>query len=202
MARYIGPKCKKCRKMSEKLFLKGDKCMTDKCVLPKRQSKETGRGRKLSHYSLQLKEKQKLKSIYGLLENQFHLLFVRARKKNPAEQLIISLERRLDNILFRLGFADSRTQARLIIRHGHIQINEKKINIPSYEVKANDQITVKTAKGKELVKRILSEKEPMPAEWLTLDKDNMSGTILRLPSREDIKDIPINTQLIVELYSK
>lgn len=202
MARYIGPKCKKCRSMGEKLFLKGNKCLTDSCVLPKRQSKDSARAKKLSHYSLQLKEKQKLKAIYGLLENQFHLLFMRARKKNPAEQLIISLERRLDNILFRLGFADSRTQARMLIRHGHILVNDKKINIPSYEVKANDYITVKTAKGKELVKRILSEKEPMPADWLTLDKDNMSGTVLRLPTREDIKDVPINTQLIVELYSK
>lgn len=202
MARYIGPKCKKCRSMSEKLFLKGDKCLTDSCVLPKRQTKNSGRPKKLSSYSLQLKEKQKLKAIYGLLENQFHLVFMRAKKKNPAEQLLISLERRLDNIIFRLGFADSRTQARLMIRHGHVLVNDKKVNIPSYEVNANDRIAVKTQKGKELVKRILADKEPMPADWLTLDKDNISGTVLRLPTRDDIKDVPINTQLIVELYSK
>ena len=202
MARYIGPKCKKCRSMSEKLFLKGDKCLTDSCVLPKRQTKNSGRPKKLSSYSLQLKEKQKLKAIYGLLENQFHLVFMRAKKKNPAEQLLISLERRLDNIIFRLGFADSRTQARLMIRHGHVLVNDKKVNIPSYEINANDRIAVKTQKGKELVKRILADKEPMPADWLTLDKDNISGTVLRLPTRDDIKDVPINTQLIVELYSK
>ncbi len=202
MARYIGPKCKRCRSMGEKLFLKGEKCFTDSCVLPKRQSKDTRRPKKLSHYSLQLKEKQKLKAIYGLLENQFHLIFERARKKNPAEQLLISLERRLDNTLFRLGFTDSRTQARLFIRHGHVLINEKKVNIPSYEVSANERIAVKDPKGKELVKKLLADKEPTPVDWLTLDKDNITGTINRLPTREDIKDIPVNTQLIVELYSK
>lgn len=202
MARYIGPKCKKCRSMGEKLFLKGDKCVTDKCVFPKRMEKNTGRPKKLSHYSLQLKEKQKLRMIYGLLESQFHLIFERARKKNPAEQLLISLERRLDNAVYRLGFADSRVQARQIIRHGHIQVNSKKVNIPSFQVSANDQITIKDKKGADLIKNILAQKEPVPAEWLALDKDNIIGTITRLPSKEDIKDIPINTQLIVELYSK
>ncbi len=202
MARYIGPKCKKCRSMGEKLFLKGDKCVTDKCVFPKRMEKNTGRPKKLSHYSLQLKEKQKLRMIYGLLESQFHLVFERARKKNPAEQLLISLERRLDNTIFRLGFADSRNQARQIIRHGHITVNSKKVNIPSYQVCTNDQIAVKDQKGINLIKNILAEKEPTPAEWLALDKDNVTGAVTRLPSKEDIKDIPINTQLIVELYSK
>lgn len=202
MARYIGPKCKKCRSMGEKLFLKGDKCVTDKCVFPKRMDKNTGRPKKLSHYSLQLKEKQKLRIIYGLLENQFRLLFERARKKNPAEQMLICLERRLDNAIYRLGFADSRTQARQIIRHGHILVNTKKVNIPSYEVNANDQISVKDKKGTDLIKGILTEKEPTPADWLSLDKENITGTILRLPTKEDVKDIPINTQLIVELYSK
>lgn len=202
MARYIGPKCKRCRRMGEKLFLKGEKCFSDSCVLPKRQSKDTRRPKKLSQYSWQLKEKQKLKAIYGLLENQFHLVFERARKKNPAEQLLISLERRLDNTLFRLGFADSRTQARLFIRHGHILVNDKKVNIPSYQVSANERIIVKDQKGQEFVKKILSDKEPMPVDWLSLDKDNIAGTVLRLPTREDIKNIPVSTQLIVELYSK
>lgn len=202
MARYTGPKCKRCRSMGEKLFLKGEKCFTDSCVLPKRQSKDTRRPKKLSHYSLQLKEKQKLKAIYGLLEKQFRLIFERARKKNPAEQLLISLERRLDNTLFRLGFVNSRTQARLFIRHGHVLVNDKKVNIPSYEVRANERIAVKDQKGKELVKKILADKEPTTVDWLALDKDNITGTIVRLPTREDIKDIPVNTQLIVELYSK
>jgi small subunit ribosomal protein S4 len=202
MARYIGPQCKRCRSAGEKLFLKGEKCFTDSCVLPKRVSKDRTRPKRISHYSLQLKEKQKLRAIYGLLENQFHLVFDRARKKNPAEQLLISLERRLDNTIFRLGFADSRAQARQIIRHGHILVNEKKVNIPSYEVSANEHITVKSKKGTELVKSIITDKEPTTVDWLSLDKDNITGTVLRLPTREDIKDIPVNTQLIVELYSK
>ncbi len=202
MARYIGPKCKKCRSMGEKLFLKGDKCLTDKCVFPKRMSKNSGRMKKLSHYSMQLREKQKLRAIYGLLENQFRLLFERARRKNPAEQMLISLERRLDNTVYRLGFADSRAQARQLIRHGHILVNQKKVNIASYAVKVNDEISVKDEKGKKLIKSILAEKEPMPTDWLALDKENMVGKVLRLPTKEDIKDIPINTQLIVELYSK
>ena len=202
MARYIGPQCKRCRSMGEKLFLKGDKCFTDACVFPKRVGKETGRPKKLSHYSLQLKEKQKLKAIYGLLEKQFRLTFDRARKKNPADRLMVSLERRLDNTIFRLGFADSRVQARQIIRHGHILVNDKKVNIPSYEVNTNQTIAVKDKKGQALVRKVLTDKEPSVADWLKLDKDNMTGAVLRLPTREDIKDIPVNTQLIVELYSK
>ncbi|MEO0083074.1 MAG: 30S ribosomal protein S4 [candidate division WOR-3 bacterium] len=202
MARYIGPKCKRCRSIGEKLFLKGEKCFTDKCVLPKRISKDSSRTKKLSHYSMQLKEKQKLKAIYGLLEKQFRLIFERARKKNPAEQLLVSLERRLDNTVYRLGFADSRTQARLLVRHGHILVNDKKVNIPSYEVKENDRISVKNGRSKEIVKRILVDKDPRTVDWLSLDKDNMVGTVLRLPTKEDIQDIPVNTQLIVELYSK
>ncbi|MCX8015465.1 MAG: 30S ribosomal protein S4, partial [candidate division WOR-3 bacterium] len=183
MARYIGPKCKRCRSLGEKLFLKGEKCFTDKCVLPKRISKDTSRTtKKLSHYSMQLKEKQKLKAIYGLLENQFRLIFERARKKNPAEQLLISLERRLDNTVYRLGFADSRSQARLLVRHGHILVNDKKVNIPSYEVNENDRISVRNGKAKEMVKRILADKDPRTVDWLALDKDNMVGTVLRLPT--------------------
>jgi len=202
MARYIGPKCKKCRTMGEKLFLKGDKCFTDACVLPKRMSREMGRPKKLSHYSLQLKEKQKLKIIYGLLETPFRLMFERARRKNPAERLMINLERRLDNTIYRLGFADSRQQARQIIKHGHILVNDKKVNIPSYEVNTEERISVKDKKGIEFVKKILADKEPTPVEWLALDKDNLAATVIRLPNREDIKDIPVNAQLIVELYSK
>lgn len=202
MARYTGPKCKRCRSMGEKLFLKGTKCFTDACVFPKRVEKEIRRGKKLSHYSLQLKEKQKLKAIYGLLESQFRLTFDRARKRNPAEQLLISLERRLDNTVYRLGFADSRVQARQIIRHGHVLVNDKKVNIPSFNVNANNQITIKDKKGQDLVRKVLADKEPTVVDWLRLDKDNMAGTIVRLPTRDDIKDIPVNTQLIVELYSK
>lgn len=203
MARYIGPKCKKCRGAGEKLFLKGNKCFTDACVLPKRSAKDTARAtKKLSHYSLQLKEKQKLKAIYGLLETQFHLMFEHVRKKNPAERLLINLERRLDNTIFRLGFANSRQQARQIIKHGHILVNDKRVNVPSYQVSPNEQIAVKDKKGIEMVKRILADKDPTPVDWLALDKDNIVGRVVRLPNREDIKNIPVNAQLIVELYSK
>jgi small subunit ribosomal protein S4 len=189
--------------MGEKLYLKGDKCFTDACILPKRMTKDNARmSKKLSHYSLQLKEKQKLKAIYGLLETQFHLMFERARKKNPAERLMINLERRLDNTIFRLGFTDSRPQARQIIKHGHILVNDKKVNIPSYEVNAAERISVKDNKSKAIIQKTLADKEPTPAEWLSLDKDNLLATVLRLPTNEDIKDVPVNAQLIVELYSK
>lgn len=203
MAKYIGPKCKRCRSIGEKLFLRGNKCFTSACVFPKRSAKDTARiTKKLSHYSLQLKEKQKLKAIYGLLENQFHLMFEQSRKKNPAERLLINLERRLDNTIFRLGFANSRSQARQIVKHGHILVNDKRVNIPSYQVSPNEQVTVKDKKGIEMVKKIVTDKDPTPVDWLKLDKDNLVGTVLRLPNREDIKNIPVNAQLIVELYSK
>ncbi|MCX7784937.1 MAG: 30S ribosomal protein S4 [candidate division WOR-3 bacterium] len=203
MARNIGPICKRCRSAGEKLFLKGEKCYTDKCVLPKRLEKQVDRGKKLSQYSIQLKEKQKLKAIYGVLEQQFHLIFLRAqKKKNPGEQLLVSLERRLDNTVYRLGFCNSRAQARQFVRHGHILVNGKKVNIPSYEVNPDDTISIKDKKGLEMAKKILIDKEPTTVDWLQLDKDNVIGKVLRLPSREDIKDIPVNTQLIVELYSK
>lgn len=203
MARYIGPTCKRCRSAGEKLFLKGEKCYTDKCVLPKWLKKQSDRGKKLSQYSIQLKEKQKLKAIYGLLEKQFHLLFLRAqKKKNPGEQLLISLERRLDNTVYRLGFCDSRAQARQFVRHGHILVNGKKVNIPSYEINPDDIISIKDKRGVKIAQRILADKEPTTVDWLQLDKANFIGKVLRLPTREDIKDISVNTQLIVELYSK
>jgi small subunit ribosomal protein S4 len=207
MARYIGPKCKICRRMGEKLFLRGEKCLSDKCIMQRRGEEETkGRfGRKkLSPYSIQLKEKQKLKAIYGLAETQLRIFFERAAqaKGDTVVNLLGALERRLDNVLFRLGFVDSRAAARQLIGHGHIAVNSKKIDIPSYVVQENQTISVRTEKGKKVVLRSLTGKEMVSAAWLTLDKDNFLGTVVKLPSLEDLKAMPVNTQSIVELYSK
>jgi small subunit ribosomal protein S4 len=202
MARYIGPKCKKCRSFGEKLFLKGSRCYTKNCAFEQRKAKSTP-GRKISQYGIQLKEKQKLKAIYGLLERQFRLTFERAqKKKNPGEQLLIELERRLDNVIYRLGFAHSRTHARQIVRHGHVLVNNRKVNIPSYPVKAGDEIKIKEGKIKDLIKAIFTEREVSPPDWLSLERDNLVARVLRLPTKEDITDILVDTQLIVELYSK
>ncbi|MCS7257793.1 MAG: 30S ribosomal protein S4 [candidate division WOR-3 bacterium] len=203
MARYIGPKCKKCRRFGEKLFLKGAKCYTDKCIFTKRHAKVSPQGRKITPYGIQLQEKQKLKAIYGLLERQFRLTFERAqKKKNPGEQLLIELERRLDNVIFRLGFAHSRTHARQIVRHRHILINGRPVDIPSYPVKPNDEIQVREGKIREVIKAILQERVSAVPDWLSLDPNTLTARVLRLPTKEDITDISVNTQLIVELYSK
>ena len=207
MARYIGPKCKICRRMGEKLFLKGDKCLSDKCILQRRGEEESKGGmrrKKLSPYSIQLKEKQKLKIIYALPETQLRVFFQRAAqaKGDTVVNLLSSLERRLDNVVFRLGFADSRVGARVLIQHGHISVDAKKIDVPSYVVKANQTIGVRTEKGAKSVKKLLASKETASAGWLTLDKENATGRVTNLPSSEDLKAVPVNTQSIVELYSK
>ena len=207
MARYIGPKCKICRRTGEKLFLRGDKCLSDKCVIQRRGEEETKGGfrrKKLSPYSIQLKEKQKLKVIYSIPETQLWIFFKRASrtKGDTVINLLSSLERRLDNVVYRLGFADSRVGARQLIQHGHISVNTKKIDIPSYLVKTNQTIGVRTEKGKKVVQNSLAAKESASAVWLTLDKENALGTVTNLPTSENLQVIPVNTQLIVELYSK
>lgn len=207
MARYIGPKCKICRRTGEKLFLRGDKCLSDKCIMQRRGEEESKGGyrrKKLSPYSIQLKEKQKLKVIYSIPETQLWIFFKRASKSkgDTVVNLLSSLERRLDNVVYRLGFADSRVGARQLIHHGHISVDTKKIDIPSYLVKTNQTIGVRTEKGKKVVKNTLAAKESASAAWLSLDKENSLGTVTNLPSSEDLKVIPVNTQLIVELYSK
>jgi len=207
MARYIGPKCKICRRMGEKLFLRGEKCISDKCIL-QRRGEEESKGRfgrkKLSPYSIQLKEKQKLKAIYGLQETQLRIFFERASKAkgDTVVNLLSALERRLDNVIFRLGFVDSRAAARQLIGHGHISVNSKKIDIPSYVVQENQTIGVRTEKGAKVVKNSLVGKETVSAAWLTLDKENLKGTVAKFPSLDDLKVMPVNTQSIVELYSK
>jgi len=213
MSRETGPSCKTCRRAGEKMFLKGDKCVSDKCVLPRRMEKEgPGRGgqggrrrggRKLSAYSVQLREKQRVKSIYGIGETQFHNYFRRAAKeRNTAEALLNLLEARLDNVVYRLGFAASRSQARQLVTHGHITINGRKTDVASYLVRAGNSVGVKGEKGLKAVRTMLANRDLPAAAWLNLDKDNARGTVLRLPTREDTQGMTANMQLIVELYSK
>ena len=206
MARTIGPRCKKCRKVAEKLFLRGEKCVSDKCVLMKRGEKAplgNQRRRRQSAYSIQLREKQKLRMMYGVLERQFRNYFESAAKQaNTAAALVIMLERRLDNVVFRLGLADSRPQARQFVRHGHVTVDGRRVNIPSYQVRGGQEIAVAGEKSAKFLKPIVAEKEAPQAAWLTFNADRMIGKVVREPSFEDVKDIPCNTQLIVELYSR
>jgi len=209
VARYIGAKCKICRRESEKLFLRGSRCYTDKCAFTRRGYPPGSHGkvgrRKLTSYAIQLREKQKVKAIYGILERQFRKIFNDATKKagNPGENLLIALEKRLDNVIYQLGIASSRTHARQLVRHGHILVNDKKMNIPSYMVKVDQVIKLVDAQKKNaLVKKALEERDPEKiVSWLKLNKQKITGTIVRSPKREDIL-IPIQENLIVELYSK
>jgi len=209
VARYIGAKCKICRRESEKLFLRGSRCYTDKCAFTRRGYPPGSHGkvgrRKLTSYAIQLREKQKVKSIYGILERQFRKIFNDATRKagNSGENLLIALEKRLDNVVYQLGIASSRTHARQLVRHGHILVNDKKMNIPSYMVKVDQVIKLVDAQKKNpLVKKALEERDPEKiVSWLKLNKEKITGTIVRSPKREDIL-MPIQENLIVELYSK
>lgn len=211
MARYTGALCRQCRREQIKLFLKGDRCYSDKCAFERRsyapgqQGQSRMRVRKMSDYAIQLREKQKVRRMYGMLEGQFHRYFVKAdsAKGVTGENLLMLLERRLDNVIYRLGFASSRNQARQLLRHNHFTINGKKVNIPSYQVSVNDEITVK-----EKSRKIESIADSLGAvvrrgvpSWLKLDQDKYTGTIQALPNREEIT-MPIQENLIVELYSK
>lgn len=210
MARYTGPACRLCRRENTKLFLKGDKCTSDKCPLVRR-AKAPGQhganaGRKrVKEYGLQLREKQKARRYYGILEKQFNNYFEKADQKpgQTGENLLTMIETRLDNVVYRMGMADSRRQARQLVRHGHFQINGKKANIPSILVKKGDVITVKESSRKSALIKMLIENisgRSVPA-WIDVDKDNAVATITALPTREDI-DFPFEEHLIVELYSK
>jgi small subunit ribosomal protein S4 len=211
LARYTGALCRQCRREQIKLFLKGDRCYSDKCAFERRsyapgQHGQTNmRMRKMSDYAIQLREKQKVRRMYGMLEGQFHRYFVKADRLKgvTGENLLVLLERRLDNTIYRLGFASSRNQARQLLRHNHFLINGKKVNIPSYQVSVNDEITVKEKSRKvELINDSLSAvvRRGIPS-WLKLDQDNFKGIIQALPNREEIT-MPIQENLIVELYSK
>lgn len=208
MAKYTGPTCRLCRREAMKLFLKGTKCSTDKCPFNRRgyPPGQHGKSRsKLSNYGIQLREKQKVKRIYGLLERQFELYFLRAEKARgiTGHTLLQLLERRLDNVVFRLCLAASRAQARQMVRHGHIYVNDRRINIPSYLVKEADTIQVKA--GQKFLKAVkdtieLVEERGVPV-WMSADHENLMGKVSRFPQRKDIQ-FPVKEQLIVELYSK
>ena len=209
MARYTGPVCRLCRREGMKLFLKGAKCFSEKCPVEKRNFAPGQHGKdrkaKVVGYGLQLREKQKAKRIYFTLEKQFRNYFEKASAKKgvTGEALLQQLERRLDNVVYRMGFASSRRQSRQLVRHGHVAVNGRKVNIPSFQVSLGNEVAVRE-RSRELVV-IQSAKEftshqPSP-NWLDVDRDGLKGRVTALPKREDI-NLPINEQLIVELYSK
>lgn len=206
MAKYTEAVCRLCRREGLKLFLKGDRCYTDKCGFSRRgyAPGQHGQGRKkLSNYGLQLREKQKSKRIYGLLEKQFRKYYEKADRKKgiTGENLLILLETRLDNVVYKLGYGQSRTEARQLVTHGHFKVNGKKVNIPSFKVSVNDVISVKdSSKSSEKFKTFAENPKTLPT-WLEGNTENFEGKVLREPTREEI-DVPINETLIVELYSK
>ncbi len=209
MARYRGPVCRLCRREGTKLYLKGERCYTDKCAIEKKayipgQHGPTRRG-KQSEYGMQLREKQKARRMYGILENQFRRYFREADKRKgiTGEVLLQYLETRLDNVIYRMGFAGSRAEARQLINHGHVLVNDKKTDVASYEVTPNDEITIKEKSTKnprmqEL--KELAEGYSVP-EWLEVDHESFQGRMVRVPTREEI-DTPVEEHLIVELYSR
>lgn len=209
MARYTGSVCRICRRENLKLFLKGDRCYSDKCAFDRRsyapgQHGQRRRG-KTSDYGIQLREKQKVKRMYGLTEKQFRLFFERADRKKgiTGTNLLVQLETRLDNVAYRLGFVNSRSQGRQLVKHNHLLVNGQKVNIPSYQVKTGDVVEVREkSRNIQFITDSLDAvvRRGVP-QWLELEKDNMKGTVKNLPVREDLT-MPIQEQLIVELYSK
>ena|SRR3989339_178077 len=209
MGKYIGSSCRLCRREGEKLFLKGTRCSTYRCAFDRR-SYAPGEGAKarrvkLSNYGLQLREKQKVKRIYGLFEKQFRSYFAKAtRKKGITGSILLQfLERRIDNVIFQAGYCTSRRQARQLVGHGYVYVNDRKVNIPSFLVKDNDEVAVRfTTKGQQNVKdNIELTKDRSIPGWLEVDKAHFKAKVVRLPQREDI-GFPVNEQLIVELYSR
>ena len=208
MARYTDAVCRQCRREGQKLFLKGERCYSDKCAINRRSFAPGQHGKarkKLSEYGLQLREKQKARRYYGVLEGQFHHYFEMAERKAglTGENLLQILESRLDNVVYRLGFAMSRPEARQLVVHGHFTVNGKKVNIPSYLVSAGDVIAVQQKSKQSEKFKVVAEanaNRPVPA-WLEVDRENQSGKVVALPSRDQI-DLDIQETLIVELYSK
>jgi small subunit ribosomal protein S4 len=210
MARYTGPVCRLCRRDGVKLFLKGERCHTEKCAIEKRNFPPGQHGKdrraKIVGYGLQLREKQKARRIYGVLERQFRKTFETAShmKGITGENLMSLLERRLDNVVHRMGFGTSRPQARQIVRHGHIQVNGRKVNIPSFVVKPNDLVEIREKSKKNatvLAARDATAHSPAP-NWLEVDRENLKARVLSIPQRADLVQIQVNDQMIVELYSK
>ncbi len=212
MGRYIGPVCKLCRAERTKLFLKGSKCLTDKCPLERRPYPPGQHGpnkpAKMTSYGAQLREKQKVKRFYGVMERQFRRYFEMAEKQRgkTGDNLLILLERRLDNVVYRLGFAYSRRHARQLVSHGHILVNGRKVDIPSYLVKEGDEISFKPRSAqneniKAMIEDLKNTRASSVPSWLETDWDNMKGRVVSLPTRDDVS-LPVEEHLIVELYSK
>lgn len=210
MARYTGPVCRQCRREGMKLFLKGERCHSEKCAIEKRNFAPGQHGKdrkpKLIGYGLQLREKQRTKRYYGLQERQFRNLFEKAAQMKgvTGESMLQMLERRLDNVIYRLGFGTSRAQARQLVRHGHIAVNGRKVTIPSFLVKVNDTVEVREKSKKNptiLAARDATAHAPTP-NWLEVDREALTAKVLSLPKRDELVQIQLNEQLIVELYSK
>lgn len=212
MGRYIGPVCRLCRRENEKLFLKGERCYTDKCSFSKRPTLPGQRGkfgqrtrRKVKDYGIRLREKQKMRTIYGIMERQFRRYFEKARRMpgRTGENFLQLLERRLDNIVYRLGFAPSRRTAKLLVRHGHFLVNGKKVDIPSYILKPGDVIQVaEKSKQLDIIHEMIKRRGRVrELSWLQLDKAHLEGRLLSIPSRKDIP-VTINEHLVVEFYAR
>jgi len=210
LARYIGPVCRQCRREGMKLFLKGERCHTEKCAIEKRNfipgQHGKDRAKKIVGYGLQLREKQKVRRVYGILERQFRSTFEKAAlaKGITGDHLMSSLERRLDSVIYRMGFGTSRAQSRQIVRHGHIDVNGRKCNIPSASVKVGDIVSVRERSQKHptiLAARDATAHAPAPS-WIDVDREALKGRIIALPQRSELVQIQLNEQLIVELYSK
>ena len=209
MARYTGPVCRLCRREDAKLFLKGERCYTDKCGFERRAyalgQYGQARKRKMSNYGEQMREKQKVKRIYGIAERQFRGYYYKAARMKgvTGENLLVLLERRLDNIVYRFGFASDHAEARQLVRHGHFALNGKRVNIPSYLVRSGDVVTVgeRSKKIKRIEESLAAVERRGVLSWLELNKEAFSGKVKAMPAREDFT-MPIREQLIVELYSK
>jgi small subunit ribosomal protein S4 len=208
MARYTGSVCRLCRRYGEKLFLKGDRCFGPKCAFTRRPTPPgmgSQRRRKVSDRGLQLREKQRARVFYGLLERQFRGYYDEALRKTgvTGEILVRVLESRLDNVVYRLGFGSSRDQARQLVRHGHVRVNDRRVNIPSYQVEKGDVVALaaRAAKNAQVLASVEGVKGRGVPKWLELDEPGLKGKVLAMPAREDV-NFPIQEQLIVELYSK
>lgn len=207
MARYTGPVCRLCRREGVKLYLKGEKCYSDKCPVVKRATPPGQHGasrRKPTEYAIQLREKQKARRFYGVLEKQFKRYYAMATRKKgvTGEVLLQTLERRLDNVVYRMGFAASRAEARQIVKHSHIEVNGRKVNIPSYLVREGDVVAVReSSREHKRIKELAAAAPRTVPAWLSVDHEALRGTVLRLPNRDEI-DTPVQEQLIVEYYSR
>jgi small subunit ribosomal protein S4 len=209
MARYVGPSCKLCRREGAKLFLKGERCFSEKCAFTRRPYPpgQHGQGRiKLSEYAVRLREKQKVRRIYGVLERQFHGYYQEAtrRKGRTGEEMLGLLERRLDNTIYRSGFVSSRAEARQLVRHGHVQINGKRVDIPSYSVRVGQklELTPGAQKFKLVAASIAASEKRNPASWMDVDKGTFTISVKSQPPREDLNEPEIREQLVVEYYSR